>query len=67
MEEIKLDEVFQVGRTKLKCIESNDGCEGCFFADANLTMCEFLSQCGIECDLIYRKDRTPVIFVKVEE
>ena len=31
MEEIKVNEVFQIGKVKLKCIEGNNSCEGCFF------------------------------------
>lgn len=39
MEEIKLGEVFQIGRTKLKCVKDPEsrGCEICFFEE----ICEF--------------------------
>lgn len=69
MEEIKIGEVFQVGRTKLKCVEDygNKGCEGCFFKEIGGFPCDFLSRQGIECGPIYREDRTQVVFIEVKE
>lgn len=69
MEEIKLDEVFQVGRTKLKCVKDHEsrGCEVCFFEEICEFPHNFLSRQGIECDSTYRKDHTQVVFIKIEE
>ena len=34
MEEIKIGEIFQVGRTRLRCVKGV-GCKNCFFDNTN--------------------------------
>lgn len=69
MEEIKIGEVFQVGRVKLKCVEDFDDerCDNCTFYELGGVICAFLSNYGIECDKKDRKDHTQVVFIKIEE
>lgn len=47
MEEIKIGEVFQVGRVKLKCVEDFDDerCDNCAFYKLGGVLCAFLSNC----------------------
>lgn len=66
--EFKIGETFQCGLIKLRCEESQiigSCCEGCFFH-----FCCFKETTGNiagPCARTHRKDKTDVIFVKVEE
>lgn len=64
MEEIKIGEVFQVGRIKFKCVEGKN-CVDCVFYKYGGLICSFLSKQGIECE--DRKDLKKAIFIEVEE
>ena len=65
--EVKIGEVTQIGRVKLKCAKSKSGCSGCFFleADSEKVCVKLLNICGLQCCV--RKDNNHVIFIKVEE
>lgn len=63
--EFKIGETFQFGFVKLKCEVGHNRCDGCALFD--IDYCENLCAFIGECDAKYRKDKTDVIFVKVEE
>ena len=64
--EFKIGEVFQCGLIKLRCEESKSCCNGCFLF--NLTNCqEATSVFTGSCLSRIRKDKTDVIFVKVDD
>lgn len=69
MEEIKIGEVFQVGRVKLKCVEDFDDerCDNCAFYKLGGVLCAFLPNYGIECSCLQREDKKNVIFIEVKE
>ncbi len=63
MEEYKVGEVFQFGRKKLKCVETNRfDCIGCTLIEDD----ECRSFVG-RCEDIRRSDRKNVIFIEVKE
>lgn len=67
--EFKVGETFQCGLVKLKVEPSKKptSCVGCFFWNENFPMCDDFAEAFVgKCD-ISRKDKTGVIFVKVEE
>lgn len=66
--EYKVGEVFQCGLIKLRCEESRiigSCCEGCFFHFYCFK--ETTRNIAGPCARTQRKDKTDVIFVKVEE
>lgn len=63
--EFKIGQTFQFGFVKLKCEVGHNRCDGCALFD--IDYCENLCAFIGECDAKYRKDKTDVIFVKVEE
>lgn len=66
--EFKVGEVFQCGLIKLKCEKEQKTrgcCDGCFFHFNCFT--EITSEIAGPCNSLRRKDKTSVIFVKVED
>ena len=66
MEEIKVGEVFQFGRVKLKCVEGCK-CSDCAMSGLEIEGCEYMSYFLGACEKRNREDHTGVIFVEVEE
>lgn len=68
--EFEVGETFQCGIVKLKCIiepiNRSERCDGCFFDDNGDCIDRFNNIVG-ECSHTNRKDKTNVIFVKVED
>lgn len=67
--EFKVGETFQCGLVKLRVEQSKKptSCVGCFFWKENFPMCDDFAESLVgKCDK-RRKDKTDVIFVKVEE
>lgn len=61
--EFAVGEEFQCGLIKLKIIKAKYWCEGCYFRDKKcLKLGDIIGPCGQD-----RKDKTDVIFVKVEK
>lgn len=65
--EFKIGEVFQCGLVKLRCVKATNLCDGCVFYNGDpLTKdCSYIALGN--CGSCYRKDKTNVIFKKVEE
>lgn len=67
--EFKVGETFQCGLIKLK-VEIGDRfrlCKGCYCGETAYNECGVLKEIVGECMSESRKDKTDVIFVKVEE
>ena len=68
MEEYKVGEVFQFGKKKLKCVESDIGdCEGCAINYYGITECASLRPIIGDCLCCNRSDNKSVVFVEVIE
>lgn len=64
--EYNVGEEFQVGRCRLKCIEQQNECTGCFFFP--FYDCSDIKRNMIgECTPNRREDKKDVIFVKIKE
>lgn len=63
--EFKVGEEFQLGLKRLKCVEDNESCDGCFF-DNNFPLRCRISIIG-HCTKMHRMDRTSVIFIEVKD
>lgn len=63
--EFKLDEEFQFGLLRLKCVRAKKHgyCNGCYFG--SMDKCD-VGEVG-ECESEKREDRTDVMFVNVEQ
>lgn len=64
--EFKLGEVFQCGHVKLKIEKSDFICGGCYFLGSSLDCRSINRLITGSCIKSERKDKTDVIFVKVE-
>ena len=62
MKDYKIDEVFQFGRIKLRCVEGKD-CNGCFMRTLDLKACEEMSKYIGHCSCFHRVDRKGIIFI----
>ena len=65
--EFKIGEEFQFGLIKLKCMKeqgNDDPCQGCYFNDNFEPLCH--SDIVGDCCKLDRKDKTGVIFVRVD-
>lgn len=68
MDEYKIGEVFQFGKIKLKCVESNTGdCDDCAINYYGITECTSLRPMIGECLCSNRSDRKSVIFIEANE
>lgn len=66
--EFKIGEVFQFGNIKLRVDVGKPGkCAGCLLFDIVEGPCQRFFEVVGHCQAMYRKDKTDVIFVKVEE
>lgn len=60
--EFSVDEEFQFGLKRLRCVK-NDDCDKCFFCKVP---CQNLVEYTGHCSSIHRTDKTGVAFVEVE-
>lgn len=61
--EINIDEEFDCGLTRLKCMEDDAGeCRGCFFEYVSSKMCKRIIG---DCDKGSRSDHKDVIFIEI--
>lgn len=65
MKEYKIDEVFQFGMKKLKCVKGM--CHNCVMRHVDSIGCDVMSDYLGNCRANDRSDNTNVIFVEVKE